>query len=88
MSGRVAATAMRRGPSRARQTIGSSAGAAWGHGYASELVAACTDVADRTLQLPELAAFAHPDNVASRRVLRKSGFEQVRFVPEMNRFLY
>jgi ribosomal-protein-alanine N-acetyltransferase len=61
---------------------------AWGQGYASETVAACMAVADRTLRLPEVRAFAHPENVGSRRVLEKAGFEVVRFVPEMDRFLY
>jgi ribosomal-protein-alanine N-acetyltransferase len=61
---------------------------AWGHGYASELVAACMDVADRTLQLPQITALAHAENLPSRRVLQKAGFEQLRFVPEMDRFLY
>jgi ribosomal-protein-alanine N-acetyltransferase len=35
-----------------------------------------------------LRAFAHPKNIASQRVLLKSGFQQERFVPEMERFLY
>jgi ribosomal-protein-alanine N-acetyltransferase len=62
--------------------------AVWGRGYATELVAACTHIADRILQLPEISAFAHPENVGSRRVLEKAGFEVVRSVPEMERFLY
>ncbi|WP_236038669.1 GNAT family N-acetyltransferase [Belnapia arida] len=61
---------------------------AWGQGYASEMVAACMSVADHALRLPEVRAFAHPANVGSRRVLEKAGFEVVRFVPEMDRFLY
>jgi ribosomal-protein-alanine N-acetyltransferase len=61
---------------------------AWGKGYASELLAACTAIADDVLGLPELRAFAHPENTASRRVLEKAGFEVVRFVTEMERFLY
>lgn len=61
---------------------------AWGQGYASEVVAACTDVADYALHLPEVKAFAHPANARSRRVLERAGFEVVRFVPEMDRFLY
>ena len=61
---------------------------AWGQGYASEMVAACTSVADHALRLPEVRAFAHPANAGSRRVLEKAGFEIVRFAPEMNRFLY
>lgn len=61
---------------------------AWGQGYASELVAACTELADRRLGLRELTAFAHPDNAGSRRVLEKAGFAVVRFVPEMQRWLF
>ena len=60
----------------------------WGRGYASEMVAACMTVADHTLRLPEVSAFAHPANVGSRRVLKKAGFEELRFVPEMDRLLY
>ncbi len=62
--------------------------AAWGQGYASELTAACTDMADHRLQLPEVQAFARPDNLGSRRVLEKAGFKVVQFVPEMQRLLY
>ena len=60
----------------------------WGRGYATELVAACIDFADRVLRLPEVRAFAHPANAGSRRVLEKSGFEIVRYVPELERLLY
>jgi len=48
--------------------------AAWGHGFATELVAAAVSLADNVLRLPELRAFAHPENVGSRRVLEKTGF--------------
>ncbi|HET6233388.1 MAG TPA: GNAT family N-acetyltransferase [Acetobacteraceae bacterium] len=61
---------------------------AWGRGYASELAAACTEVADDVLKLPKISAFAHADNLGSRRVLEKTGFEAVRIVPEMERLLY
>ncbi len=61
---------------------------AWGRGYASELAAACTDIADRVLRLPEVKAFARAENTGSRRVLEKAGFEVVRFVPELERLLY
>lgn len=60
----------------------------WGQGYATELVAACLSLADETLRLPEVTAFARPENTASRRILEKSGFEVVRFIPKMERFLY
>lgn len=62
--------------------------AAWGQGLASELAQACLHWADTALGLPELRAFAHPDNAASRRVLEKAGFAPVRPVPEMQRILY
>ncbi len=62
--------------------------ATWGQGYATELVSACTDIADHILALPEVSAFARPENAGSRRVLEKAGFSVVRFVPEMERFLY
>lgn len=61
---------------------------AWGQGFASEFVSACMTIADNRLRLPEVRAFAHPSNAASQQVLGKAGFEVVRFVPEMNRFLY
>jgi ribosomal-protein-alanine N-acetyltransferase len=61
---------------------------AWGRGYATELLAACVDVADRVLSLPEVKAFASPENIPSRRTLETAGFEVVRYVPEMQRLLY
>jgi RimJ/RimL family protein N-acetyltransferase len=61
---------------------------AWGQGYATELVQICTDIADRAADLPALIAFAHPDNIGSRRVLDNAGFAPIRFVPEMNRLLF
>lgn len=60
----------------------------WGRGYATELVAAALDVADNLLHLSEVRAFAKPANLASRRVLERSGFEEVRFVPELERLMY
>jgi RimJ/RimL family protein N-acetyltransferase len=61
---------------------------AWGRGFASELVACCIAEARRIARWPMLAAFSHPDNAASHRVLVKAGFREERFVPEMNRRLY
>lgn len=58
---------------------------AWGRGYASELVAACLDIARRSRRWPEITAFAHPENAASRRVLEKAGFREIEFVDAMNR---
>jgi RimJ/RimL family protein N-acetyltransferase len=60
----------------------------WGQGYATELVMACGDIADRVLKLPAITAFARPENIGSRRVLEKSGFELIRYIPKMERLLY
>ncbi|TQV77816.1 GNAT family N-acetyltransferase [Denitrobaculum tricleocarpae] len=60
----------------------------WGRGYATELVTASLKLADEVLALPEVWAFAQPDNAGSRRVLEKTGFAEIRFVPEMGRILY
>ena len=61
---------------------------AWGRGFASELVAAALEAADCVLKLAEVRAFARAENIASRRVLEKAGFQVVRFVPELERWLY
>ena len=61
---------------------------AWGRGYATELVTASLQIADRVLEMPEVKAFAKPENHASRRVLEKTGFALVRFVPQLDRLLY
>lgn len=60
----------------------------WGKGYASELVAAALDVADRSLMLPLVTAFARPSNEGSCRVLEKSGFVVERYLPDIDRNLY
>lgn len=60
----------------------------WGRGYATELVAACLGIADGILALPQVCAFARPQNAASRRVLEKCGFEEVGFVPSLERLQY
>jgi ribosomal-protein-alanine N-acetyltransferase len=60
----------------------------WGSGYATELTTECAAIADTVLRLPEVHAFARPDNLGSRRVLEKAGFTEVRFVPELTRLLY
>jgi [ribosomal protein S5]-alanine N-acetyltransferase len=62
--------------------------AAWGFGYATELMSACTEIADHTLELREVRALARPKSVRSRSVLEKAGFGVVKFVPEMERLLY
>lgn len=45
----------------------------WGQGYATECLRAMIEVA-RTIELPRLDAFCHPDHRASQRVLEKCGF--------------
>ena len=62
--------------------------AAWGQGYATELTRFCVAEARRMMRWPKLVAFVHPENVASHKVLLRAGFEEERFVPEMNRRLY
>jgi ribosomal-protein-alanine N-acetyltransferase len=57
----------------------------WGRGLATELVQASLFHGFSELGLPEVGAFARPDNHASVRVLGKSGFTWVRFVPELHR---
>jgi ribosomal-protein-alanine N-acetyltransferase len=46
----------------------------WGEGLATELAVAAIDVAFDALVLPWIIALALPDNVASRRVMEKTGF--------------
>ena len=62
--------------------------AAWGKGYASELVQHCLDVARNDLHLTEVVAFSHADNTGSRRVLEKAGFVFERYLPDMDRNFY
>jgi [ribosomal protein S5]-alanine N-acetyltransferase len=46
----------------------------WGQGLATELAHACVETAFEHLGLLEIVAFTLPDNLASRRVMQKSGF--------------
>src|ERR1700737_2695915 len=62
--------------------------AAWGKGYATELTLFCVALARQQAHWPVLRAFAHPQNIASQRVLLKAGFHQERFAPEMKKLLY
>jgi RimJ/RimL family protein N-acetyltransferase len=50
----------------------------WSHGYATEMGAAVVEDAFSALALPELVGFTRPDNLASRRVLEKLGFDYER----------
>ena len=47
----------------------------WGQGLATELAAACVEVGFGELDLLRIVAFTLPHNVASRRVMEKSGFK-------------
>jgi [ribosomal protein S5]-alanine N-acetyltransferase len=46
----------------------------WGRGLATELAQASVETAFGALGLRDIVAFALPDNVASRRVMQKTGF--------------
>lgn len=47
----------------------------WGQGLATELAHAAVEAAFGPLQLPRVVAFTLPDNLPSRRVMEKAGFE-------------
>ena len=60
----------------------------WGRGLASEITRAALSLAFEKLELPEVGAFARPENPASIRVLEKAGFRLTRFVPKLERNQY
>ncbi|MEM9239529.1 MAG: GNAT family N-acetyltransferase [Pseudomonadota bacterium] len=60
----------------------------WGNGYATELCRAALDFSDQHVEAEKVAAFAHPDNVASIALLTKLGFKHQRFLDDMRRHLY
>lgn len=62
--------------------------ASWGNGYATELVQYAVQHALVSLAVPEVNAFAMPENTASIRVLQKSGFTLVRYESELERNHY
>lgn len=49
----------------------------WGKGYATEIARASAAYGLKTLGLDRLVAVAYPENLASRRVLTKIGFEEL-----------
>jgi RimJ/RimL family protein N-acetyltransferase len=49
----------------------------WGHGYATEAVAAIVRAAFALTDVAEIEASVQVDNIASRRVLEKTGFSHV-----------
>jgi RimJ/RimL family protein N-acetyltransferase len=57
----------------------------WGEGLATELAQACVEAAFGPLGLLEIVAFTLPDNVASRRVMEKAGFEYERDIVHAGR---
>jgi [ribosomal protein S5]-alanine N-acetyltransferase len=54
--------------------------ARWGEGLATEMAHAAVRVAFDDLELGEIVAFTLPTNVASRRVMEKSGFSYDRAI--------
>ena len=64
------------------------AAAAWGQGYATELVKYAVAHAFGTLSILELHAFAMQGNGASIRVLHKCGFAYLRFEASLDRNHY
>jgi ribosomal-protein-alanine N-acetyltransferase len=57
----------------------------WGRGFATELVTASLQHAFRELGLSAVDAFTRPENRASARVLEKTGFSRLGYVPELAR---
>jgi ribosomal-protein-alanine N-acetyltransferase len=53
----------------------------WNEGLATELGAASVEFAFGTAGLPDIVAFTLPDNLASRRVMEKLGFEYEKTAP-------
>ena len=62
----------------------------WRQGLATELAHACVEVAFGELGLRSIVAFTLPDNIASRRVMEKAGFEYERDIvhADMPHMLY
>lgn len=50
---------------------------AWGRGYATEAAAACMEFARDELDVKQLVAIIHPENMASRRVAEKIGMNHI-----------
>ncbi|MBJ7555535.1 GNAT family N-acetyltransferase [Marinomonas spartinae] len=59
-----------------------------GLGYASELANFATSYATNVIGLSKIVAFAHPENVASNKILERVGFKLVRYLDDMSRNLY
>ena len=50
----------------------------WGRGIACEAASACSQYGFSTLEFSDYIAFAHPDNVASWRILQKIGMSYLK----------
>lgn len=59
-----------------------------GLGYASECAEFSVRFAQQKLKLSKLVAFAHPENIASNRVLIRSGFAYLKYIKILNRNYY
>ncbi|MCC9624075.1 GNAT family N-acetyltransferase [Thalassospira sp. MA62] len=57
----------------------------WGNGFARELARAAIDHARDATSIDVLTGFAHPGNVASRKLLLGCGFRHVGYVAKLNR---
>ena len=60
----------------------------WGRGYGTELVAASLELGFARVGLETIAAFVHPENIGSARVLVKNGFQRLRYLSTMERDYY
>ena len=67
------------------EVIYAFAPSSWGLGYATELVHASLGFAFGNLGVPEVHAFAKPENTASARVLQKCGFSLQGYEPTLER---
>jgi [ribosomal protein S5]-alanine N-acetyltransferase len=56
----------------------------WGEGLATEMASAAIEVARNELRLESIVAFTRPDNVASRRVMEKTGFVYEREITHLS----
>ncbi len=61
---------------------------AWGKGFGTELSLMALKIADDELRVSQVSAFAHPENMASNRLLKCVGFEFLRYIEKMDRNLY
>lgn len=72
-------------PQWGMEVVYAFAPAAWGRGYATELVSYSVEFAFRVLGEARVSAFAMPGNAASTRVLEKCGFSSLGHVPALER---